>query len=113
MKYFLTEPERKRKRSTLYFEFQKGKYRGTCWREDSLCLHADTFDRLGLFELFAKAIPNFDYYYSGNYVTREVWERIQNLANESGDETKELIAELSAWVEECFQEEKVFTICGI
>ena len=113
MKYFLTESERKRKHSTLYFEFQKGKYRGICWREDSLCLHADIFDRLNLFDLFAKAIPGFDYYYSKNYVTQEAWAHIKNLAVESGGEVEKLITELCTWVEECFQEEKVFTICGI
>lgn len=43
MKYFITEEKRK---GTCYFEFQKGKFKGKFWLQDSLYLHGDKFDEL-------------------------------------------------------------------
>ena len=113
MKYFWTEAERKRKRTTLCFEFQKGRYKGKCWLDDSLSLHADIFDKAGLYTLFRQAIPNFDYYYSSNIVTKENWQHLLALAHQHGAEKEAIILELSPWVDDCFQTEEVFTICGI
>ena len=113
VKYFLTESERRATESTLFFEFQKGKYSGECWKEDSLCLRANVFDRLGLYRLFAEAIPGFDYYNMKNAVNRESWERLRNLAFALDGEVRDLMTELSAWVEACFSEEEVFNVCGI
>ena len=62
MKYFVNEKERKASGSTYYFEFQKGNYRNKPWLEDSLCLYADLFDKLGLFQLFSASLGTFDYF---------------------------------------------------
>ena len=113
MKYFLTEAERKKRGSTLYFEFQKGKFKGKCWLNDSLCLHADIFDRLKLYGFFSKVMPTFDYYYMSNYVTRDTWALIRSLSKEHGGEIEELIKELTPWANDCFEKYDVFTICGI
>ena len=46
MNYFCTESERKASHSTCYLEFQKGKYKGKHWLEDSIFLHDDIFKEL-------------------------------------------------------------------
>lgn len=110
IKYFITETERK-KWGTCFFEFQRGKYRGKCWLNDSLNLHADKFDEAGLYDLFSDAIEDF-YYYGVNVVNEEQWE---NLVEKSykNDTWNEIIRELTPWVVECFKRCKYFTICGI
>ena len=69
MKYFLDEAQRKATGGTCYFEFQKGKFRNKFWLKDSLCLHADTFDSLMLYELFSNSIEGFCYYASNEVKT--------------------------------------------
>ena len=112
MKYFLTEAERKQKHGTCYFEFQRGIYQEEHWLSDSLCLHADIFDDLGLFKLFSEAIPHFNYY-GVTIVTKENWQALIYLSKEYGGEKEAVISELTSWVEACFQLEEAFTICGI
>ena len=51
MKYFITEAARGASGSTAYFEFQKGRYGGECWKKDSLCISAGRWDALSLTEL--------------------------------------------------------------
>ena len=114
MQYFWTEDERRKRHTTLCFEFQKGKYTGgKCWLKDSLCLHADIFDQAGLYTLLREAMPEFDYYYCRNYVTKEIWEKIFALAIRYGGKKEAIIRELLPWVNACFETEEVFTICGI
>ena len=112
MKYFITEAKRKELHSTCFFEFQKGSRRDRCWCEDSICLHADVFDGSKLFALFQTALPHFDYY-GRTAVYPENWETLLSLSHDCGGETEAVILELVSWVENCFQVEKVFTICGI
>ena len=97
----------------MCFEFQKGRYKGKCWLADSLCLHADIFDNAGLHSLLRQAIPDFDYYYSSNIVTKENWVLLKELAHQHGGEKEAIISELSPWVDQCYETEEVFTICGI
>ena len=112
MKYFITEAERKKRHSTFFFEFQKGAYPDRYWCEDSLCLHGDIFDEGKLFVLFSKALPYF--HSDGRTVVRpEDWKVILSLSRLEGGETQAIISELAPWVEDCFQGEKAFTICGI
>ena len=47
---------------TCYFEFQKGTFRNEFWKDDSLLLHMNIFDRLDLSSVFTATIPDFDYY---------------------------------------------------
>lgn len=112
MKYFWTEQERKAHKTTCCFEFQRGKHKDECWKEDSLCLYADYFDDAQLSAIFTKAIKDFDYY-GTTEVTQSRWEEIKTLAAAGGGEAAAIIAELTPWAEENFKTESVFTIIGI
>lgn len=112
MKYFLTEAQRKQGHGSCFFEFQRGEYKGKCWLEDSLCLQGDKFDEMQLGELWQRAIPHFEYY-GITLVKPKDWERLRHFSQEAGGIKEEVILELSPWVETCFKEEKVFTICGL
>ena len=111
MKYFLKESQRKEKGGTLYFEFQMGKFENKFWLKDSLCLHADIFDSLMLYELFTNVIEDFNYY-SENEVSQDQWRNIVAKSKENV-QWESVIEDLSSWVEECFMSHKCFTICGI
>ncbi|MBQ7411871.1 MAG: hypothetical protein IJW10_03070 [Clostridia bacterium] len=111
MKYFLDEAQRKATGGTCYFEFQKGNFKNKFWLRDSLCLHADTFDSLMLYELFSNSIENFCYY-APTEVSKEQWKNLVEKSNKN-ELWKEVIEELSPWVEKCFAEHRFFTICGI
>ena len=112
MHYFCTEKERKASHSSCYLEFQKGEYRGNHWLSDSISLHDDIFHELHLYQLFVKAIPDFDHY-GITEVNQCEWEKLREFALEQGEEVQSLIEELSIWVSDCFEVEKIFTICGI
>ena len=112
MKYFLTEAERKQGHGTCFFEFQRGENHSGCWLNDSLCLHADIFDEMKLYELFSKAIPHFSYY-GVTLVSQKDWQILLQLSREYGGIKEEVICELVPWVEDCFKTEEAFTICGI
>ena len=112
MHFFITEAERKQKHTTCCFEFQRGAFHNIFWRDDSICLHANIFDDHKLYDLFHKAIPQFDYY-GITEVTKENWQTLQVLAHECGGTKEAIILELAQWVRDCFQNENVFTICGI
>lgn len=112
MKYFWTEAERKRYHTSCCFEFQKGEFDGGHWKEDSLCLDAELFDKLNLYELLASAISEFDYY-GPTKVTVDEWNTLFRKSQiECGDKAS-LLLELLPWVEDCFKTEKVFYILGI
>ena len=112
MTYLLTSPQRKASGGTLYFEFQKGPFKGKFWKDDSLYLHADTFDRLDFSPLFSAALPDF-HYYGDTRVSPHQYELLNASALERGGETALLFAELHTWVTECFQKDPCFTILGI
>ena len=97
---------------TCYFEFQRGRFRGKHWQERSVYLHADRFDELKLYDIFAEAMPDFDYC-GVTSVTPAQYERLKALALAQGGETAALMEELEHWVQDCFYTENVFTICGI
>ena len=111
MKYFLDEVQRKAAGGTCYFEFQKGKFRNTIWLKDSLCLHADIFDSLNLYDLFSNSIEDFCYY-APTEVCKEQWEVLIAKSKEN-ERWMDVIEELTPWIEECFTNNKCFTICGI
>ena len=70
------------------------------------------FDEMNLHELFSEAVPKFDYF-GPNAVTKEQWQTLFKLAHECGGAKEEVVLELKSWVEKCFEEYEVFTICGI
>ena len=111
MKYFLDEVQRKETGSSCYFEFQTGKFRNKFWLKDSLCLHADTFDSLMLYELFSNSIEGF-YYYGSTEVSKVQWKKLVVKSKEY-EQWMAVIEELTPWVEKCFTKHKCFTICGI
>ena len=112
MNYFCTEQERKASHSTCYLEFQRGSFKGECWLSDSISLHIDIFDGLKLYKLFRKAIPEFDFY-GITEVNENQWEILKEISLKQGEEVQKVIQELSVWVLDCFETEKIFTICGI
>ena len=112
MRYLITAEQCKATHSTLYFEFQKGTFRDKHWLSDSVYLHADIFDRLGIYELFSKSLPDFDYYYV-TQVSPNQYAVLKRNAAAYGAEVSVLFEELDGWVNQCFQSESCFTICGI
>ena len=79
MKYFDDEQTRAASHSSCSFEFQRGRYTGTHWKSDSICLDDSLWDELRLSELFAAAIPAFAYY-DVTRVTPSDWARIERLS---------------------------------
>lgn len=111
MRYFLDEVQRKATGGTCYFEFQKGKFRNNFWLKDSLCLHADFFDSLNLYELFSNSIEDFCYY-APTEVSKEQWDVLVAKSKEN-EHWMDVIEELAPWAEESLTKHKCFTICGI
>lgn len=110
--YLYTAAQRKARGGTCYFEFQRGRFRGKHWLEQSVFLLADQFDYLELYEIFREALPHFEYYYVTE-VTPAQYEALKALAMARGGETAQLFRELDHWAQDCFFTENVFTICGI
>lgn len=92
MKYFLDEAQRRATGGTCYFEFQKGKFKNKFWLRDSLCLHADLFDSLMLYDLFSDSIEEFCYY-APNEVSKEQWKKLVVKSKEN-EQWKNAIEEL-------------------
>ncbi|MEY8383147.1 hypothetical protein AALG83_08290 [Christensenellaceae bacterium 44-20] len=111
MKYFITEAARGASGSTAYFEFQKGRYGGECWKKDSLCISAGRWDALSLTELLAQVFPAFDCY-GVTIVCRGQWERVRRLAR-AVPEWEQAMGELDAWADACFEKQEAFSILGI
>ena len=113
MYFLMTAAQRKERGGTLYLEFQPGPYREKHWQEDSLFLPAPLFDDLGLFELFAQAIPRFDYYYYTE-VSLAQFRALRELAEAHHTQcAAEILAELTPNAEKWLSEYGCFTICGI
>lgn len=106
LKYFITEEQRREQGGTCYFEFQKGQsspdYEYVCWKEDSVLMHMDIADAIGL----RRMIDGFDYY-GVTVVDREKWDKLKLKAD------KELADELEEWAEENFREYDYFVIIGL
>ena len=94
---------------TCYFEFQQGTFQGIYWKDTSIYLHADDFDRLHLYKIFT---PDFRYY-GETVITKTQWHQIFLCAQKIGGETKKVIDEIDLWAQECFNTETEFTILGI
>ncbi len=112
MKYFCTEIERKKSKSSCYLEFQKGRYANKHWLEDSICLHDDIFEELGLYQVLNSANLKFDHW-GITEVSPEQWQQVKIKAEALGGEVLVAVMELDEWVVKCFEKEEVFTICGI
>lgn len=112
MKYFWTEQQRKARKTTCCFEFQQGPYRARHWLPDSIYLHADVFDELGLYELFVQAVPGFNYYYVTEMTAAQCGTLV-GMARQKGGPAAELAEELAQWAAEVYCTYAVITVCGI
>jgi len=113
MYYFLDAARRKERGGGLYLEFQPGTWREKHWQDDSLYLPAPLFDDLGLYDLFVRAIPHFNYYYV-TQVSPEQFQALKALAEEHHTQcAAEILAELAPHAEAWLREHGCFTICGI
>ncbi len=110
MKYFVHDSERK---NTVYHEFQKGKFDGhTFWKNDSISLSDDIFFTLGIGNLFADVIPNYNPYEEFE-IDNELWNSIMLKAQEIGGEVLTCILEADEWAKNTFLEYGVFTILDL
>ena len=113
MYFFLDADRRKIRGGTLYLEFQPGPYREALWRTDSLYLPAPLFDDLGLYDLFVRAIPHFNYYHVTE-VGQDQFHLLKELAEAHHTQcAAEILAELTPYAERWMKEHGCFTICGI
>ena len=113
MMYFIDAQQRKASRSTLYFEFQIGRFQHKHWLSDSIYLHADTFDQLGMYHLFSTYLPDFNYY-GPTLVSPPQYEVLKAGAMSCGnEEIAAVLSELDNWVTNCFQKAPCFSILGI
>ncbi len=112
MTYFISEKQRKESGSTCFFEFQKGEYEDECWKEDSLSISDEEFDRLKLGKLITEINADFDYY-GNTEISYEQWELLKNRLIEKNGEYKKLLSKLQPWAEENFKQNKIFTIIGL
>jgi hypothetical protein len=96
---------------TFYFEFQKGKF-SKHWIENNLCLSADIFDELKLYDFFSKILLQFNYY-GPNQLTKEQWLKIKSEAEKIGGNIKEVITEIDVWANTVLPNETIISILGI
>ncbi|MDE5834489.1 MAG: hypothetical protein K2H26_03100, partial [Ruminococcus sp.] len=81
-------------------------YSFVCWKDNSMLLNADLFDKSVLY----KIIPDFKYY-ADTVVNKENWNIIKN--SEKSQLAQFIIEELSEWVEENFKKYDYFVIIGL
>lgn len=113
MYFFLDADRRKARGGSLYLEFQPRSWQSRHWQEDSLYLPAPLFDDLGLYDLFVRAIPHFNYYYVTE-VRPDQFRLLEKLAEEHHTQcATEILAELAPHAEKWLKEYGCFTICGI
>ena len=113
MYFLMTAAQRKERGGSLYLEFQPGPYRNAHWQADSLYLPAPLFDDLGLYDLFIRAIPHFNYFYYTE-VTADQFRLLAGLAEEHHTQcAAEFLEELNPHAEKWLQQCGCFTICGI
>ena len=117
MRYFITEDERKRSGSTAFIEFQKGRYDGSCWHIDSVCMDEDLFGELHLRRFFSMVLPQFDYY-GITQVSVTAFEKLKDAAINFSSDVCECLNELEDWVKAKDEDMKgdndiLFTICGM
>jgi len=110
MKYFCYVSDRV---GTCYHEFYKGKWdHKTFWTSDSILIHDDTLMELEIYKAFAAVIPDYDPY-GVTEVNQSQWKDILNYTSQLATEAKTALNEARFWVNEVFENEKVFTILGI
>ncbi len=112
MKYFWTEEERRAAGTSCCIEFQKGEYCELHWLPDSICIYDDTFENIGLVDIFYSALAKFDHYGLGE-MRQDEWRRVFESAREKGSAVYEAICELAEWIGDFYENGTVITVCGI
>jgi hypothetical protein len=97
---------------SCYFEFQKGKFSDKYWLDSSICLSADIFDSLNLYQVFVKIVSEFDYY-GITEINREEWKQIKLTADIIGGIAKDVITEIDSWANGFLSTGNVITFLGI
>jgi len=112
-KWFITEAERQIIGYTCYMEFQHGWYQeAEYWREDSLNISINDWERADMTQFMRELVPGFDDY-DNNIIDRETWNRIKITAEAKGGDIKSIIDEVSTWCEQNFERQDVFYIFGV
>ncbi|AGF57241.1 plasmid rolling circle replication initiator protein Rep [Clostridium saccharoperbutylacetonicum] len=109
MKYCCTESDRK---GTCYHEFQKGKFKGSFWKEDSLLMHDDNLYNLHLEDLFLSVVSSYDAC-GETEIDQEQWKEIYRRGLEIDGEIKIAIDEINSWAKIVFETNNIFTILGL
>jgi len=112
MSYFINEKERKASHSTCYLEFQEGLYHGSCWLDSSICISDEIWGKYQMSKLILRVVPDFDFY-GLTIITKEQWLAIVENCKKEDCICKAVIQEAIPWVNKCFENNDVFTICGI
>lgn len=115
MKYFIDEAERKASHSTCYHEFFKGKWdinTDTHWNHDSMNIHDDFMDSLGMCSLIGSIVEDYDPL-GITEIHKKHWEKIYAQAEKIGGNLLQAIQEVAPWAEDNFRQHDVFTILGI
>ena len=112
LRYFVTAEERKVQGGTLYFEFQRGRFCGKFWKDDSIYMYADIFDSNKLIEAMIEVIPEFAYW-GLTEVNCEKWETLLSVCHARGGVYQAVIGEMTPWADACFETADCFTVCGI
>ena len=109
MSYFINCSDRE---GSFYVEFNRGEWNDQShWKDDSILI-SDTFFEDYIYDIFSSVIEDFDYF-GVNRVTKQQWDKITQLAVQSGNETEAIIKEADGWVQETLQERDYFTILGL
>lgn len=112
MKYFINEKERKESHSTCYLEFQAGRYHNECWLDSSINISSEIWEQYHMTKFICTFVPNFDYY-GITIVTKEQWLIIVDASMKENCICKAVILEAIPWASKCFENNDVFTICGL
>lgn len=107
MKYFCYAKDRS---GSAYHEFYKGKWDHTSfWKSDSILLHDDTLEALGLCTVLAEVLPGYDRH-GVTELNQSQWESILDHASQLNTEAKIALTEAEAWAKDAFENGNMITI---
>lgn len=109
--FFFNDSERGA--SSCNIEFQKGHLTDEHHRKDSMYLWDNHFYLLDLEDLFSKIIPEFDMFTCGCEIDAIQWEKVKNASACYCVTTREIIAEMDAWMTETLKEYGCVTVLGV
>lgn len=78
----------------------------------SLFLEDDTFQELGLYDLFVEVIPDFNHF-GLNRMNPKEWDKIKEVSRKFDANVQAFVQEVDPWVQKCFDTEPCFYWLGI